>query len=124
MTDATATVPSITGNNGLDSLIRSGLIGASGAITGVILTWLNAHGFNDPNLNLMVSAAIFALLVAGATALWGYLKGTSIGRTIASIETTAVQAGILAGNAGVTAPVVATHDNAKTIVKLYAPEKP
>ena len=41
-------VPTVTGNPAADTIIRNSIIGLSGAIAGVIVTWLNAHGFNDP----------------------------------------------------------------------------
>lgn len=67
-----ALVPSITGNPAADTIIRNGIIAASGAAAGVIVTWLNAHGFNDPNLSLMVSGAVAAVLSGIAATAWGW----------------------------------------------------
>ncbi len=66
-----ALVPTITGNPATDTIIRNAIIGLSGAAAGVIVTWLNAHGFADPNLSLMVSGAVAAVLSTVAAAAWG-----------------------------------------------------
>lgn len=65
---------SITGNPAIDGMILKGLMAGSAAIAGVILTWLNAHGFNDPNLNLMLSGAVLSVLAMVATAIWSFIK--------------------------------------------------
>lgn len=118
-------VPSITGNPGLDSLIRSGLIAVSSAGTAVIWTWLNAHGFKDPNINLMISGAIFAALLALVGAIWGWLKGTQVGQVIASKELIAVQAGMasMASAAGLQTPVSVGHEGAQRIIATFAPKQ-
>lgn len=67
-----ALVPSITGNPAADTIIRNGIIAASGAAAGIIVTWLNAHGFSDPNLSLMVSGASAAILSGIAATIWGW----------------------------------------------------
>lgn len=68
----TALVPSVTGNPAADTIIRNCIIGASGAAAGVIVTWLNAHGFNDPNLSLMISGAFAAVFSFLAATIWGW----------------------------------------------------
>lgn len=73
-TPAPTTTLSITGNPEIDGLILKGLMAGSAAIAGVILTWLNAHGFNDPNLNLMLSGAVLSVLAMVATAIWSFIK--------------------------------------------------
>lgn len=67
-----ATVPTVTGNPATDTIIRNAIIGMSGAAAGVIVTWLNSHGFNDPNLSLMISGAIAAVLSMLAATIWGW----------------------------------------------------
>lgn len=67
-----ALVPTVTGNPAADTIIRNAIIGLSGGAAGVIVGWLNAHGFNDPNLTLMVSGAIAATLSFVAATAWGW----------------------------------------------------
>lgn len=128
-------VTTITGNPGLDSLIRSALIAAAAALTGVMLGWLNAHGFNDPNLNLLLSGAVLTVLTTAAVTLWGYLKGTQVGRAVADAHVAGVTAGAnlaLSGNAVTTtdpstgATVVApfTVASAKETIADYAATTP
>lgn len=119
-------VPSLTGNPGLDSIIRSGLIAASAAITGVILTWLNAHGFNDPNLSVMIGGAVFAALLALAGAAWGWLKGTQVGQVIASKELIALQAGRvdMAATAGLQKPAPVSPRIGKAIIAQHVAASP
>lgn len=88
-------LPFTTGSTGMDSITRSVIIGVSGAITGIIVGWLNAHGFNDPNLTVLVSGAIFATLAGVAGAAWGYIqqkrvKASVVERTIAAAATRSV----------------------------------
>jgi len=124
-------VPTITGNPGLDSLIRSALIAAAAALTGIMLTWLNAHGFSDPNLNLLLSGAVLTVLTTAAVAAWGYLKGTQVGKLVADAHLVGVQAGVAAQqaitvsqpNAPTTAPENITHADAQEIIATFAPPK-
>lgn len=67
-------VPSITGYPLLDTLLRIGLTSGSAALTAVILTWLNAHGFNDPNLSVMIGGAILTTLIGAATVGWSLIQ--------------------------------------------------
>ena len=131
------TVPTITGNPGIDSLIRSALIAAAAALTGVMLTWLNAHGFNDPNLNLLLSGAVLTVLTTAAVALWGYLKGTQIGRVVSDAHLVGVQAGVVlqqkaiafagpatSSEAAAIDPEQLTHDDAKAAIAALPPSSP
>lgn len=69
-----ALIPSITGSPQLDTFIRYGILAAAAALTGVIVTWLNAHGFTDPNLAVLISGATVSFLSAIAVVVWGYLQ--------------------------------------------------
>lgn len=125
----------LTGNPGLDSLIRSGLVAASTGLTVWALGYLTEHGFsNDPNLALLISGMIGATVLGIATALWGWLKGSRIGQFIASKQAQAVMAGInlaASGNATTTintqgdrVPTPVTPASAKEIIKNFGPETP
>lgn len=123
---ASPTSLSITGNPAIDGLILKGLMAGAAAITGVILTWLNAHGFSDPNLNLMLSGAILSVLAMAATAVWGYINSR-----VAVAK--GVQAGmnlVLAGQAimaptrgNLSMPVPVTTTTAQAIVKEFGDVK-
>lgn len=123
---ASPTSLSITGNPALDGLILKGLMAGAAAITGVILTWLNAHGFSDPNLNLMLSGAVLSVLAMIATAIWGWLNSR-----IAQAK--GVQAGmnlVLAGQAimapshgNLSTPIPVTTTTAQEIVKQFGDVK-
>lgn len=117
----------LTGNPTIDGLILKGLMAASAFIAGVIVTWLNAHGFKDPNLNLMIGGAVLSVLSAGAVAVWGVI--------ISKVnQAKAVNAGInlvMSGQAVDTVghpiltssvnPAPATTTTAAAIVKDFAP---
>lgn len=125
-TSGTPTSLSITGNPAIDGLILKGILAIAAAATGVILTWLNAHGFNDPNLNLMVSGVIVSILAMGVTALWGWMNSK-----IAQAK--AVTAGInlgLSGNSinvrsgdGTVTPLPVSTSAADRIVKEFGSVK-
>lgn len=117
---------SITGNPALDGLILKGLMAGSAAIAGVIITWLNAHGFSDPNLNLMLSGAVLSVLAMIATAIWGWInskvaqaKGVQAGMNLA-FAGGAIMHG--AGN-GLSIPVPVTTTTASEIVKQFGDVK-
>lgn len=119
-------LPSITGNQAIDRLIRSGLLAVAAAVTGVIVTWLNAHGFHDPNLSLMISGAIVSILSGIAVTAWGYINGKHSEAAAKAAVVTGVQAGIAhAEDASVqTVPIAAVSPEvAKAIVAEYAPPK-
>lgn len=75
-------MPSITGNPAVDSLLRGALVAATMGITTVIVTWLNAHGFYDPNYGLMISGAIFSTLCTIAVMAWGYVNAKLTKRAV------------------------------------------
>lgn len=73
---ATPTAPAaasltITGYPSLDSLIRSGLVAGSAALTTWIISTLK---LTDPNAVVWVGGAVFGTLVMGVTAAWGWFK--------------------------------------------------
>lgn len=125
-TPAPPSTLAITGNPAIDGLILKGLMAGSAAIAGVILTWLNAHGFNDPNLNLMLSGAVLSVLAMVATAIWGFIKSRLD-------QAKAVNAGInlfASGGSvnvpvgmGLAIPVSATPASAQEIVKQFGDVK-
>lgn len=121
-TPAPTTTLSITGNPAIDGLILKGLMAGSAAIVGVILTWLNAHGFNDPNLNLMLSGAVLSVLAMIATAIWGFIKsrldqakGVTAGMNLAL----AGQAILASTGGGRATPIAVTPASAQEIVKNF-----
>lgn len=111
----------ITGNPTVDAVIRYALVAACAAATGVITTWLNAHGFHDPNLSLMVGGAVASVLGGLAFALWGIIK-TSKNEAITKLrEAIAVQAGInVAENPVVTTPAQVSVPEAQKIIAEHA----
>lgn len=86
-------IPSITGSPQLDTLIRYGLIAGSTALTAIIVTWLNAHGFSDPNLSTAVGAAVLGVLGVIATAAWGFLNNRIIKTAVVEHVVTAAMTG-------------------------------
>jgi len=122
----TSILPSITGNQAIDRLIRSALIAIAAGATGVIVTWLNAHGFRDPNLSLMISGAIVSILSAIAVTVWGYINGKHSETAAKCAVVAGVQAGIAhAEDTSVpTTPITAVSPEvAKAIVAEYSPLK-
>lgn len=120
-------LPSITGNAGLDGVIRTGIVGASGILTGVVVGWLNAHGFKDPNLYMLVSGTVFSLLTAGAMMVWGYISHGKAEKTAQQALVAGVQAGAaFAQDESIPTPPAASISptEAKTIVAAYAPNAP
>jgi hypothetical protein len=122
-------LPSITGNAKWDGLIRGVLLSVSAAATATIVTWLNAHGFSDPNLQVMISGAIFTALSTVAIIVWGYINRKNAEIAAQNAMTAGVQAGIaLAVNPSVPTPhpVAISPETAKAIVAAYGPkqEKP
>jgi hypothetical protein len=74
MATSVPVLPFTTGSTRMDSMLLSVLIGASGIATGLIVGWLNAHGFSDPNLTLLVSGMVFSLLAGVVGGAWSYFK--------------------------------------------------
>ena len=132
----TPILPSITGNQAADRLIRSAILAIAAAATGVIMTWLNAHGFHDPNLSLMISGAIVSVLGAAAVMIWGYINGARTEAAAKQAVAIGVQSGInltIAGKAlandgsvvskndGSTPPKLVTEKTAADIVANFGP---
>lgn len=67
----TALVPTVTGNATVDTALRNLTITLSAAVTAMIMTFLNQHGFNDPNLTLLISGAVASTITAIAAIAWG-----------------------------------------------------
>lgn len=132
--DSTTSTFSITGNPGLDSLIRSGVIAASGVVTGLIVTWLGAHGFTDPNLTLLIGTAVFTTLLAGAAMIWGWIKASQIGHLLTETKIAGITAGInltasgaattTTNTSGQTIPAPVTASTADTIIRNFGPSTP
>lgn len=67
-------IPNITGNPMLDTAIRIGLTSGSAALTAIILTWLNAHGFVDPHLSVLIGGVVLSTLIGAATVIWSFVQ--------------------------------------------------
>jgi hypothetical protein len=129
----------ITGNATVDAAIRYGLFGVLTALTGIIGGWLNAHGFQDPNINLLVTGALVSILSAGAVALWGILRTKDIDKikeaeklvamnatlnlaaSNKAVDTTGKVIPMGAGDGNSTPPKPITAETAPEIVKNFAP---
>ena len=114
-------LPSITGNQSIDRLIRSGLLAVAAGATGVIVTWLNAHGFHDPNLSLMISGAIVSTLTGAAIVAWGWINGKNTEAAAKQALVDGVSAGIAHAESPIpTIPLQAvTPEAATAIVAQY-----
>jgi hypothetical protein len=111
----------LTGNPTIDSVIRYVLVAACAAAAGVITTWLNAHGFNDPNLYMMVLGAITSIVMVVAVALWGIIKASKNEAIVQLREAIAVQAGLnVAAHPETETPVRVTVDEAQTLIAQHA----
>lgn len=120
-----ALLPSITGDPKKDRLIRSGLLVVSGGMTAWIVAWLKARGYSDPNIDLLVSGAVFSALVAAATIVWGWISGKNTEAAAVQVLRDGVAAGIAhAEDASVpTVPPAAVSPKvAEDIVAAYAPK--
>lgn len=120
-------LPSITGNPSWDRLIRSGLLVAAGSITAIIVTWLNAHGFKDPNIDLMVSGAVFSGLSTAAVVVWGYVNSKNTETAAKNALAIGVAAGISHAEDTSVATVLPSSVSpkvAEAIVETYAPALP
>lgn len=111
----------VTGNPKVDAIIRYVLVAACAAATGVITTWLNAHGFNDPNLSLMVAGAITSTAGVVAIALWGIIKASKNEAIVQLREAIAMQAGLnVAAHPETQTPVKVTVEEAQTLIAQHA----
>lgn len=113
---------SITGNDTVDAFIRYGLVVAFTFLTGTIMGWLNAHGFNDPNLTVYVPAAVAGFLGTVAVAAWGIIKASRNSFIIQLREAIGVQAGIKAAEAPQPTPCIVTVADAQKVIADHAPE--
>lgn len=125
-----ATTLAITGNPQIDGLILKGLIAVSAAAAGVIATWLNAHGFKDPNLNLMIDGLVMSVLSGGLVMVWGWVQSrgntaravqAGINLTVAGKALAADGTTVVTKNNGATPPMPVTAATAAQIVKDFAP---
>lgn len=117
----TSILPSITGNQAWDRLIRSIVLSIAAGVTGVIMTWLNSHGFKDPNLSLMISGAVVSALTGIAIVIWGTLNGMRTEAAAKQALIDGVNAGIShAENIAPTIPAAAVSPEvAKAIMAQY-----
>src|ERR1017187_10114864 len=114
-TPATAPVlPFTTGSPGMDSIIRSAVIGIAGFLTGIILTWLNKHGvmtwlnaygvvawLSEQGLSIpvLVGGAVFSALLTLAGAAWGFYQQNIAKKFIVDHVVTAAATGQEIGRA-------------------------
>lgn len=127
---------SLTQNPAVDSVIASGLLGASG----IIGTWIAATlKLSDPQAPVWIGAIVLAVLVFIATAVWRWFKGTQVGAlvdrtlvigTTAGINMTAGGDALAADgktvvsiNDGSTPPLPPTLATAKEIAKNFGPDE-
>lgn len=133
------TAPGLT-TPGTDSIIRSVTIAISSIITGIILAWLNSKGFATTDItflgqtispSVLIGTAVFTTMLGLVSGVWGWLRGSQVGRIITTHEVAAVNAGMALADSGqmkrmgtgtgVSVPVLATADTAKEIIKNFAP---
>lgn len=122
-------VPTVTGNPAADTIIRNCIIASSGAAAGVMVTWLNAHGFNDPNLSLMISGAIAAVLSAVAATVWGWWathmsQNAIVENTIHAALTGEVPVAVIAKATEAQAKAVDLSPTASVVYSSAAPSAP
>ena len=119
----------ITGNPAFDGIILKILTAGAAALTGIILTWLNAHGFNDPNLKLMLSGAVLSVLCMVAVTIWGFIQSkvnqaravqAGINLTVSGNALAADGKTVVSANDGSTPPLPVTTITAPEIVKNFA----
>lgn len=131
MTDSSkqTLVPTVTGNPAADTLIRNCIIASSGAAAGIMVTWLNAHGFNDPNLSLMISGAIAAVLSAVAATAWGWWathmsQNAIVNNTIHAALTGEVPVSVIAKATEAQAKAVDMSPTASVVARPAEPPAP
>lgn len=91
---ASALLPSITGNQRTDRLIRSGLLVITGGTTAWIIAWLKARGYSDQNTNILIAISVFSAFGTLATLAWGWLNGKNTEKAALQVLATGVQVGI------------------------------
>ena len=122
-------VPTVTGNPAADTIIRNGIIGLSGMAAGVIVTWLNAHGFHDPNLTLMVSGGFAAVLSMLAATVWGWMathwsQAAIVNNTVHAALTGEVPVAVISKATEAQAQAVQASPRADVVDKPSAPPAP
>ena len=123
----------ITGNPAIDGVILKLLTAAAAGLTGIILTWLTAHGFSDPNLGLMLSGAVFSVLCTIAVTAWGFFQSkvnqaravqAGVNMTVSGNALAADGKTVVEANDGSTPPLPVTTATAAQIVKKFASPLP
>lgn len=123
----------LTGNAALDGLILRVLVGFAASIATAIVTWLGAHHFSDPNLQLMISTALVAVFTTGATLIYGFVlskvnqaKAVQAGINLTVSGNALAQDGktVVDANDGTTPPLGVTTKTAPEIVKNFATPMP
>lgn len=119
----------LTNNPAIDGLILRGLMWAAGLAAGVIVTWLNAHGFVDPNLKLMITGGLLSLLTAVAALIYGFVLSkinqakavqAGINLTVSGNALAADGKTVVGANDGTTPPLPVSAATAAQIVKDFA----
>jgi hypothetical protein len=121
---STPILPSLTGNAGIDSLLRGGIIAVSSSIAAFITAWLYAHGFHDPNLNTLIFTVVSSTLAFGATMVWGYVSRVNAEKVAQVTRTIGVRAGAaqaLDPAVETPAPHTISPPEAQAIVAAYEP---
>lgn len=90
---STPILPSITGNAGIDSVLRGLILTVSASAAAIMVTWLNAHGFRDPNLDTLIFGIVSSALATVATLAWGYVNRANAEKVAQVTRTVAVRAG-------------------------------
>lgn len=82
----------ITGDAKLDAWIRYGIVALTMTISGAVVQWLKAHGFDSTHLIEGVPVVVGGLVVSGTLALWGAVKTSKNEDIIKIREAIAAQA--------------------------------
>lgn len=119
----------LTGNIAIDSLILRGLAALAAVLTGIIMTWLNAKGFQTTAITIaghafsvaeLLTAAILSALASAAALAWGYITSKiNVGRIATAGAQLVLDDKALLDEAGRLLPI--TQATAPQIVKDYAP---
>ena len=119
----------LTGNIALDAMILRGLALLAGIFATMIVTWLNAHGFQTAAFTIaghtfsvaeMLTAGILSALVALAAFVWSYISTKINIARVAMAGAQLVQSGqALLDEAGQLKPI--TQKTAPDIVRNFAP---
>lgn len=85
-------IPSITGNPALDSVLAAAIIAGSTALTTWLVAWLNLHQITDPNLPTMVGGIVLMTMIGVATAAWRFVVAHQIPKVIEAVQVQAANA--------------------------------